>query len=166
MENKRVIKSIGEYIGYKEIDNIRKLSDFYYNLKDIKNLLNISKEQWKNYEYKDDIVVYDNNYYILQSDLKKIFIKFGGENAEEYMNRLIDNDESLHLWGYVIDDEIRKLEGHEVDNLDKYSFYGNRSNMSNYNPNGIVFEEGIPENEIEIIKQADLDLIYDKIYKD
>lgn len=166
MENKRVIKSIGEYIGYKEIDNIRKLSDFYYNLKDIKNLLNISKEQWKNYEYKDDIVVYDNNYYILQSDLKKIFIKFGGENAEEYMNRLIDNDESLHLWGYVIDDEIRKLEGHEVDNLDKYSFYDNRSNMSNYNPNGIVFEEGIPENEIEIIKQADLDLIYDKIYKD
>lgn len=166
MENKRVIKSIGEYIGYKEIDNIRKLSDFYYNLKDIKNLLNISKEQWKNYEYKDDIVVYDNNYYILQSDLKKIFIKFGGENAEEYMNRLIDNDESLHLWGYIIDDEIRKLEGHEVDNLDKYSFYGNRSNMSNYNPNGIVFEEGIPENEIEIINQDDLDLIYDKIYKD
>lgn len=161
--NKKTMKTIGEYVGQKELDRIRRVND-YFRLKDITELLNLTKEDLAGFTFIDKVIKYEKELYVSERVFMQILITYAGSK-----NRLYDNyysnvavrEISNRNYGAYIDSEVYE------DDLDAINF-ARKFNNSNFDYSKEeklidIFDPDL-DDKLCNITEDDLDVIYREIF--
>lgn len=164
MENKRIVKSYGEYFGCEELDLVERLDYHYFNLKEVVDILSIPRDIVKKYINPTDVRIDNGKTYIDSLDLRKLIILSGSDKVKKYINDIVIRDEYHHWFGACVDDYIVKNES--IQDISKYRV---ASAKYNYIDN-LIYGKG--ENNVTedtdpmlyLIDDISLDQSLDKIY--
>ena len=165
MENKRVLKSYGEFMSCEDIDLIERLDYHYFNLKEVIELFSLNRGFVKKFIDYNNVRIYEGKSYIDCTDFRKLAIMSGNDNMTNYLNEVIRREEHYQWYGSNMDEYIRDNEN--IDDIEKYyvesHIYNDTTNLI-YGKGDNIKTESI-DDEIFIQTDEDLDQSLDKIYK-
>ena len=165
MENKRVLKSYGEFMSCEDIDLIERLDYHYFNLKEVIELFSLNKGFVKKFIDYNNVRTHEDKTYIDCSDFRKLALLSGNTKMYKYINDVIRREEDYQWYGSNIDEYIRENEN--IDEIEKYyvesHIYNDTTNLI-YGKGNNIKTESI-DDEIFIQTDEDLEQSLDKIYE-
>lgn len=158
--NKKSMKTIGEYVGQKELDRIRRVND-YFRLKDICNILDINKKDLQGFNFIDKIIRYEGYYYVTERVFMQIVLKYGSNKYDNYRYDVAEREINNRNYGGYIDSEIYE------EDLDAINFARKFNNLNfDYSKEEKLIDIFDPDLDDKIcdITENDLDVIYKEIF--
>ena len=96
MENRRLIKSHGEFMKCEEIDFIQRLDYHYFNLREVVELLSLTRGTVKKFIDFDDVRIHEGETYITSTDLKKLAMVSSNGKMKNYINDVALREDHYH----------------------------------------------------------------------
>ena len=165
MENRRLIKSHGEFMKCEEIDFIQRLDYHYFNLREVVELLSLTRGTVKKFIDFDDVRIHEGETYITSTDLKKLAMVSNNGKMKDYINDVALREDHYHWYGSCVDEFV--LEHSNTEDIDRFfieSHIYNNNEQVLYSKKENIRTKNVFD-ELYLESDKDLDESLDKIYR-